>query len=161
MKTYYPGQTLGVSKTGVREMISLATSVEGRGTLIDTAIKIVSVSNCAKSRHVSNRLNRRSSQQQRIDDNGTPNFVMHKPVSAICTVGYRVEGKVNGVSVLFLVDSGAFVMLIRKDAWERVNPLQQVLSVRTGPSLVGLDQVSSEWTKRYCKFAVKQRSVSL
>ena len=88
-------------------------------------------------------------------------FFMHKPVSATCTGGYRVEGKVNGVSVLYLVDSGALVMLIRKDACERVNPLQEELSVRTGPSLVGLDQVSSEWAKRYCRFVVKQRSVSL
>ena len=56
-----------------------------------------------------------------------------------CTGGYRVEGKVNGVSVLFLVDSGASVTLIRKDVGERVNTLQQELSGWTGPSLIGVD----------------------
>ena len=64
---------------------------------------------------------------------------MHKPVSAICTGGYRVEGKVNGVSVLFSVDSEASATLIRKDVWERVNTLQQELSGWTGSSLVGVD----------------------
>ena len=56
MKTYDPGQTLGVNKTGFKEMTSLAISVEGRGTLLDIIIKIAHVSNRARVPNVSHRI---------------------------------------------------------------------------------------------------------
>ena len=41
------------------------------------------------------------------------------------TGGFQVEGLVNGSAIPFLVDTGAAVTLMRKDAWDRVNTRKQ------------------------------------
>ena len=35
--------------------------------------------------------------------------------------GYKVEGTVNGVPIVFLLDTGAAVTLFRKDTWARIS----------------------------------------
>ena len=60
-------------------------------------------------------------------------------VSTISAGGYRVEGKVNGTDILFLVDTGAAATLLRKDTWERVNTLQKQLTPCTEQRLVSVD----------------------
>ena len=61
-------------------------------------------------------------------------------VSAICAGGYRVKGKVNGVTVNFLVDSGAAITLMRSDVWQSINNNHpQKLSAHNTAGLVGVE----------------------
>ncbi len=61
-------------------------------------------------------------------------------ISTISKGGYRVEGKVCDVPISFLLDTGAAVTLLRKDAWERVSAGGGVhLSPWSGERLVGVD----------------------
>ena len=125
MKTYDPVQNSGVSNIRFKEMTSLAISVEKRGTLLARLWyqNCQYQQSCQKPQHQSSYPNRHSLQHQQIDENVMPQLLMHKPVCAICIEGYRVEGKVNGVNVLFLVDSESSVTLISKNIWEQVNIL--------------------------------------
>ena len=56
--------------------------------------------------------------------------------------GYRVRGKINGAMTSLLVDTGAAVTLLRKDAWDRVVQATKdppVLSPCYSLDLVGAD----------------------
>ena len=119
-------------------MLLLAISVEERDTSPDIAIKIASVSHrssqdpmqrypsCPSNQH-------QPSEPQQTDKTGRKQLVMQKPISAICIGGYRVEGKVNGVSMKFLVDSGAAITLIRSEIWASIskNHPQELSAYRT------------------------------
>ena len=46
-------------------------------------------------------------------------------ISPVAPVGgYKPSGTVNGVQMLFLLDTGAAVTLLRKDVWDRVTAHQ-------------------------------------
>ena len=66
--------------------------------------------------------------------------IVISPVTS--TGGYRVEGMVNGAKTSFLVDTGAAVSLLRKDAWARSNADRAhtgTLEPWSKPRLVGVD----------------------
>ena len=64
-----------------------------------------------------------------------------RTISTINMGGYRVNGKVCGISVSFLLVTGASVTLLRKDTWERVSAVNRnSLSSWSGHHLVGVDE---------------------
>ena len=61
-------------------------------------------------------------------------------VAAICAGGYQVEGKVNGVTIKFVVDSGAAITLMRSDIWTAItNNHPKKLSAHNMAGLVGVE----------------------
>ena len=63
-----------------------------------------------------------------------------RTISTINMGGDLVNGKVCGISISFLLDTGASVMLLRKDTWERVSAVSRnSLSSWSGQHLVGVD----------------------
>ena len=61
-------------------------------------------------------------------------------ISTINMAGYRVNGKVCGISVSFLLDTGVSITLLRKDIWERVSAVSRnSLSPWSGQCLVGVN----------------------
>lgn len=66
--------------------------------------------------------------------------IVISPVTS--TGGYRIEGTVNGAKTSFLVDTGAAVSLLRKDAWARSNANRaptETLEPWSNSRLVGVD----------------------
>ena len=55
------------------------------------------------------------------------------------TGGYQLEATVDGVSVPFLLDTGAAVSLLREDTWKRVNAGSRTLEPWNKKRLVSVD----------------------
>ena len=71
--------------------------------------------------------------QQQVSSDNTHIFQVNP------TGGYRISGKVNGVSASFLVDTGASVTLIRDDIWRQTQIASNRLEPWTGRRLLGAD----------------------
>ena len=55
------------------------------------------------------------------------------------TSTYQVSGSINNSPVLFMIDTGAAVTLLRKDIWDAVNTGHDALEPWVGPGLVGVE----------------------
>ena len=82
---------------------------------------------CGKRGHVVRKC------QQQVRSDNTHIFQVNP------TGGYRISGKVNGISASFLVDTGSAVTLIRDDIWRQTQIASNRLEPWTGRHLLEVD----------------------
>ena len=107
-------------ETGViEEALSLATSVNERNQLKDVLSE--SPTSGMETYSPASAIAATTARQK----NGMTKWDVHSLIPAVffSTGDYQVEGVLNEVNVIFVVDSGDSVKLIRKGVWERVNTI--------------------------------------
>ena len=81
-------------------------------------------------------------------------------ISTVPHESFCLYGFVNGVTVRFLVDTGASVSLLHSDVWHRISASHAALQPWSGPRLVGVDG-SELRVCGYVKLALKIGTASV